>query len=91
MKKIYAYLAYLMIAVGFILFVLRGFVNTVSPDEPFARDLLGFPLLEPGYFDVPGDILIKFFIGGAIPYVLIGLGYWLINKTKKGNKNEKSF
>jgi hypothetical protein len=77
MKNRIADLGDVIIAAGFILFVLRGFISTVSPDEPFARDLFGFPLLEPGYFDVPGDILLQFFIGGAIPFVLIGFGYWL--------------
>jgi len=77
MKNRFANLGNLIIAVGFILFVLRGFISTVSPGEPFARDLFGFPLLELGYFDVPGNILLQFFIGGAIPLVLIGFGYWL--------------
>lgn len=86
MKSRIADIGNVIIAAGFILFVLRGFISTVSPDDPFARDLFGFPLLEPGYFDVPGNILLQSFIGAAIPFVLIGFGYWLRNLKTKTRK-----
>lgn len=86
MKNRIADLGNVIIAAGFILFVLRGFISTISPDEPFATDLFGFPLLEYGYFDVPGEVLLQFFIGGAIPFALIGFGYWLRNLETKTRK-----
>ena len=72
MKNRIADLGDVIIAAGFILFVLRGFISTVSPDEPFARDLFGFPLLEPDTLMFRG-YLASVFIGGAIPFVLVDL------------------
>lgn len=60
--------------VGVAYFIFRSFISTVQPDEPFARDLFGFPLLEPGLV-VTNQTWILSLIGAVLPFIFILTGY----------------
>lgn len=69
-----------LIGVGVIYFVVRSVIQSVQPGESFARDLMGFPILEPG-LNVTFDIWLQSIIGFSIPFVFVLAGL-LISKFK---------
>lgn len=71
--------------VGVAYFIFRSFMSTVQPHEPFARDLFGFPLLEPG-LEVSNQTWILSLIGAAIPFIFLLVGYG-IQKVARRTKN----
>lgn len=87
--KIGQNLGFGFIVIGGIVFVLRGFISTESPIEPFARDIFGFPLLDPSH-DATLDVWFQFIIGALIPFVLIGIGlvFLKVSEPKKKELRE---
>lgn len=73
----------LLIILGIVFFMLRGLISSVNSNEPFARDLFGFPLLESPFQEVSRNTWLYSMIGFLIPYILIGVGYWIKSLAKK--------
>lgn len=73
--------------VGVVYFIFRSFLSTVQQNEPFARDLFGFPLLEPG-LEVTDQIWMMSLIGSLLPFVLILVGYGV---KKLASKNIRHY
>ena len=96
MKKTLQVLGGLFMVGGFVFLVIHSSFVTVSPEEPFARDLLGFPIPHPpvwvslipflGFFI--GIVFESFSIHGLIGFVisgiLFGIGGLLIELATKG-------
>ncbi len=68
--------------IGVACFILRSFISTVQPNEPFARDLFGFPILEPG-LEVTNQTWILSLVGAAIPFIFILVGYGVQKVAKR--------
>ncbi len=67
---------------GVAYFIFHSFISTIQPNEPFARDLFGFPMLEPG-LEVTNQTWILSLIGAAVPFVFVLVGYGIQKVAKR--------
>lgn len=78
----------LLIGGGTVYFIVRSIFSTVYPDQSYARDPFGFPLLNPSQ-EASIDIWILFIVGGILPFLIIGIGMSIKKISERMEKHGK--